>query len=437
MFKTVLPLSSIIGLRFLGLFLVLPVISIYALDLKGSDTLLVGIVIGGYALTQMIFQVPFGIMSDKLGRKGTIITGLLLFCIGSVVCALSPDIFSLMLGRFLQGAGAIGAVVTATISDVVKENERGKAMSLMGGTIAISFAISMMAGPIISAYFGIASLFWITAVAALIPIYVTIKWIPDPPKIAHTYNTKFKVSRILKDVSILKMMLNNFLQKGLMTFAFMIIPITLTKTYHWEFSELWKVYMPAMLGGLIVMGPAAMIAEKYGRFREVLVLGIICFGVAYFFMGKTATAGFFVLGVAIFFIGANMHEPIMQSLTSKFARVYERGAVLGVFNSCGYLGTFIGGILGGAFLQKINLSQISTAILVIVVIWAILIATMPNPAKKRAAYLKLSEISRDKLSSLASNDAIDEWYVNETEAIAVVKYSSNKIKLGELKKLLV
>ena len=144
MIKSVMPLSFIIALRFFGLFIVLPVISVYALSLDGANATLVGIVVGGYALTQVVFQVPFGVMSDKLGRKGTIITGLLLFAIGSLICAIATDIYTLMLGRLLQGSGAIGAVVTAMISDLVKEHERSKAMALMGSFIGLAFAIAMI-----------------------------------------------------------------------------------------------------------------------------------------------------------------------------------------------------------------------------------------------------------------------------------------------------
>ena len=149
MIKSVLPLSAIIALRFLVYFLVLPVISVYAINLEGATTTLVGIVIGGYALTQMLFQIPFGVISDKFGRKGTIVFGLLIFAIGSIICAVSTDIYGLIFGRLLQGAGSIGAVVTAMISDLVKEEQRPKAMALMGSSIAFAFAISMVAGPTI------------------------------------------------------------------------------------------------------------------------------------------------------------------------------------------------------------------------------------------------------------------------------------------------
>ena len=195
MIKTVLPLSMIISMRFLGLFLVLPVISVYALQMENATTTLVGIVVGGYALTQMIFQVPFGFMSDKFGRKGTIIVGLLIFALGSIICAISNDIYTLLFGRFLQGAGAIGAVVTAMIGDLVIEEKRAKAMALMGGSIAMSFALAMVLGPTIGAWAGVSTLFWFTTFLALISIVILITKVPNPPKIVHEYHKKIKYKR--------------------------------------------------------------------------------------------------------------------------------------------------------------------------------------------------------------------------------------------------
>lgn len=435
MFKSVLPLSSIIALRFLGLFLVLPVISVYAINLKGATPTLVGMVIGGYALTQMLFQIPFGIMSDKLGRKGTIITGLLLFAIGSLICAISNDILSLLLGRLLQGAGAIGAVITAMISDLVKEEQRSKAMALMGSSIAIAFAISMLAGPSIGGYFGVQSLFYITLFLALISIYIIIANVPNPPKITHTYNSKTNLNEILGNPNLIKMNLTNFLQKALMTFAFMIIPITLVKNFGWEMSALWKVYLPAMIFGILAMGPAAILAEKKSKFKEILILGIIFFTMSYLIIGFSSNAFSFVIGVVIFFIGFNMHEPIMQSLASKFAKVHQRGLVLGIFNACGYFGTFLGGLLGGIFYEKIPMSTLVIVIAGICILWAIIIYTMPNPAKKKIVYLSLEDYSLEKSGNL-NHQYIDEWYINNTENIIAIKYDNEYLQEEEIKELL-
>ncbi|MGB5791431.1 MFS transporter [Poseidonibacter sp.] len=435
MIKSILPLSSIIALRFLGLFLVLPVISVYAINLEGATTTLVGIVIGGYALTQMIFQVPFGVMSDKLGRKGTIIMGLVLFALGSLICALSTDIYTLMLGRLLQGAGAIGAVVTAMISDLVKEEQRPKAMAVMGMSIAGAFALSMIAGPTLGAAFGVEFLFYITMVLALVSIYVLVKKVPNPPHITHTYNGKINLKEVLFNSNSIKMNITNFLQKGLMTFAFMIIPMVLIKNFQWEMSELWKVYLPAMIFGVLAMGPAAVIAEKKGKFKEILIIGILFFAVSYLIIGMSSSATVFAIGVVVFFIGFNMHEPIMQSLASKFAKVHQRGLVLGVFNSAGYLGTFLGGVIGGIFYEDVSLSTLVIVIAIVCVLWAILIVTMPNPAKKRFAYLSLDEYSLEKSANL-EHKAIDEWYVNNTENVIAIKYDNDILDEEAIKNLL-
>ncbi|MDK2081639.1 MFS transporter [Aliarcobacter butzleri] len=436
MIKSVMPLSFIIALRFFGLFIVLPVISVYALSLDGANATLVGIVVGGYALTQVVFQVPFGVMSDKLGRKGTIITGLLLFAIGSLICAIATDIYTLMLGRLLQGSGAIGAVVTAMISDLVKEHERSKAMALMGSFIGLAFAIAMLAGPLIGGFIGVPVLFYITMFLALISIYILIKKVPNPPIITHTYNDKLRLSDVLGNTNINRMNITNFLQKALMTFAFLVIPIILTKTYGWEKKELWYVYLPAMIFGLLSMAPAAIIAEKKGKFKEILALGILFFIISYLVIGFSSSSVVFVIGVVIFFIGFNMHEPIMQSLASKFAKVHQRGSVLGVFNSFGYLGTFVGGLLGGIMLDNLNLSTFSIIIAVICVLWGILILTMSNPSKTKSVYLNLDEYKLENSGKLNQNDAIDEWYINNTENIIAIKYNDEKISEEEIRALL-
>ena len=435
MIKSVLPLSLIIALRFFGLFLVLPVISVYAINLEGATPTLVGIVIGGYALTQMLFQIPFGVISDKFGRKGTIIFGLLIFAIGSIICAISTDIYTLIFGRLLQGAGSIGAVVTAMISDLVKEEQRPKAMAIMGSSIAFAFAISMIAGPTIGASFGVEALFYITLFLALASIFVLIKLVPNPPQITHTYSKKANLVEILGNPNLIKMNITNFLQKGLMTFAFMIIPITLINNFKWEMSDLWQVYLPGMIFGIVAMGPASILAEKKGKFREILLAGIILFAISYLIIGFSSNSTIFVIGVVVFFIGFNMHEPIMQSLASKFAKVHQRGLVLGIFTSAGYVGTFLGGLVGGAFYESASMGTLVVVIAIVCILWAILIITMPNPEKKKFIYLSLNEFHLENSGKLNHN-AIEEWYINNTENIIAIKYDNEKISEDEIKNLL-
>jgi len=436
MFKKVFPLSSILFLRFLGLFLVLPVLSVYALDLKGATPFLVGVIVGGYALTQAIFQVPFGTMSDKVGRKPTILFGLLIFLVGSLVCAYSTDIYTLMFGRFLQGAGAIGSVVTAMIADLVEEKTRGHAMAIMGGFIAMSFAIAMALGPVVASHYGISAIFFITAILAVVAIIVLFVKVPTPPKIKHIYHEKTKTSDILKDPNLLGMIIINAMQKGLMTAAFVIIPIFLTKPeygFNWDKSELWMVYVPAMIAGLIAMGPAAVFGEKRNIPKQIFMVSIVLFIASFVLMGTTNSSAVFITAVIFFFVAFNMMEPLVQSMISKFAKVHQKGAALGIANSVAYFMTFLGGTFAGLYLDYSGREALGLTIGGIGLLWLIWTALkMQNP--KRYAHLVIPEtdVDFDKLNTLES-EHIAEWFINETENVVVIKYASESLEEDDLK----
>ena len=436
MFKKVLPLSSILFLRFLGLFLVLPVLSVYALDLEGATPFLVGVIVGGYALTQAVFQVPFGTMSDKIGRKPTILIGLLIFLVGSVVCAYSTDIYTLMFGRFLQGAGAIGSVVTAMISDLVAEEVRGKAMAIMGGFIAMSFALAMGLGPVVASHFGISTIFLITAALAVLAIFVLFVKVPTPPKIKHIYHKSAKTSDILKDSNLLNMIIINTFQKGLMTMAFVLIPIILTKPeygFSWEKSDLWMVYVPAMIAGLIAMGPAAVFGEKKNIPKQIFLLSIILFLVSFLIMGYTTSSTVFVLGVVAFFVAFNMMEPLVQSMISKFAKVHQKGAALGISNSAAYFATFLGGTFAGLYLDISDRQTLSLTISTMIVIWLVWTAfKLQNPKRHSHLYIPQDEVDTEKLMKLEHED-IAEYYINETECVIVIKYVKDSMEEDDLK----
>ena len=435
MFKKVLPLSSIIFLRFLGLFLVLPVLSVYALDLEGATPLLVGVIVGGYALTQAVFQIPFGTLSDKIGRKPTILFGLIIFLVGSLICAYSTDIYTLMFGRFLQGAGAIGSVATAMVSDLVEEESRGKAMAIMGGFIAMSFALAMGLGPVIAANFGIASIFFITAVLAVFSMILLFTKVPTPPKIRHIYHNDSKLSDIIKDNNLLNMIVINTLQKGLMTMAFVLIPIILTRPeygFNWEKAELWQVYLPAMIAGLVAMGPAAVFGEKKNIPKQIFLLSIVLFLASFLIMGFTNSSTVFVVGVVFFFVGFNMMEPLVQSMISKFAKVHQKGAALGISNSSAYFATFLGGTFAGLYLDISDRETLAISISVVIVLWLIWTALkLQNPIRHSHLYIDHDDVDLEKLTAL-ENENIAEWYINETQNLVVIKYVKDAIKEEDL-----
>ncbi len=437
MFKKVMPLSAILSLRFLGLFLVLPVLSVYAMQMEGATPLLVGIIVGGYALTQALFQVPFGTMSDRVGRKVTLLIGLLIFFVGSIICALSDSIYLLMIGRFLQGAGAIGSVITAMISDLVAEEIRAKAMSIMGGTIALSFALAMGLGPVIAAHFGVATLFWITALLALLAIGLLFTKVPTPPRIKHIYHNTSSTKEILKDSNLLNMIIINAMQKGMMTIAFVLIPLILTsEPFEWEKAELWKAYLPAMIFGLIAMGPAAIFGEKYNKPKEMFLIAIALFVVAFALMGFSTASGFFVVGVVSFFIGFNMMEPLVQSMISKFAKVHQKGAALGIGNSAAYFATFIGGTLAGLLLDIADRQSLAGGMVVLGVLWFLWTLRLKNPKRYAHLFIPIDQIQMEQLQNFES-EHVAEWYINESEALVVIKYLKEAIDEASLKSTLI
>lgn len=433
MFKKVFPLSSIIGLRFLSLFLVLPVISAYALTLQGATDLLVGVVVGGYALTQAIFQVPFGKLSDKIGRKITILFGLSIAIAGSVICATSDDITMLMIGRFLQGAGAVGSVITAMIGDLVAEDVRAKAMAIMGGTIGMSFALAMILGPVIGGGFdnGVSILFWITAGLSLFSIVVLFTKVPTPPRIVHTYHATANTKNIFSNAQLVVMFSMNFMQKGLMIAAFVLIPKVMVTEFGWNVSELWEIYAPAIVLGLLMMGPAAIFGEKYNKPKEVFLIAIILFILAFLGMGLGGQ-GLFITGVILFFIAFNLMEPLLQSMISKFAPIHQKGTALGWGNTFGYVGSFIAGVVAGLFLS--DRETLGVILAAISLVWLLGTLLMKNPEKTGHLYLHLDEVGTNNYQNF-EHDAVVEWYINDTEDLLIYKYKKEMIELEALKAL--
>ena len=442
MIKQTMPLNFIVALRFFGLFIVLPVLSVYALNMEGATPFLAGVTVGGYALTQAIFQVPFGVMSDKFGRKPVLFFGLIIFIIGSVVAAMSDSIYMLMVGRFLQGSGAIGSVVSAMIADVVKEEQRAHAMAIMGGTIALSFAVAMIVAPVVGGNWGIDKLFWLTAILSVMAIGVLFTAVPKPPKIVHSYSEKeSSFFDVFQDKALVRMYITFLFHSSIMTMAFFIIPIVMTHSiadggFGWEKAELWKVYFPAMIFGFIAMAPAAILGEKYGKGKEIFMISVAIIFLSFIAMGFATTPFIFGVGVVLFFIGFNMFEPLLQSFVAKFAKVHQKGAALGVANTFAYTGIFLGGLLAGYIMQHFDRATLAMVVAGISIIWFIWVATMPSPNNRGNVYLPLDIFDREKVAELTKHEAIVESYVNETEHIAVVKFNKDLIDEDEVRGML-
>ena len=435
--KKVLPLSLIVALRFFGLFIVLAVLSQYALTLEGGTAFLAGVAVGGYAFTQAVLQVPFGVLSDKIGRKKTILIGLLLFAVGSVICAVADNIYVLLLGRFLQGSGAIGSVVTAMIADYVREDERAHAMAVMGMVIAMSFAAAMIIGPIIGGLYSVSALFWLTAFLAVAALAILFTAVPEPPKIVHHYSEEeAKIKEVFKDKDLVRMYITFLFHSSTMAIAFFIIPILMKQKFGMGPEHYWKVYLPAVIFGIISMGPAAVFGEKYHKGKEVFIISILFIAASFALMGFSSSFLPFTIGAVFFFIGFNMFEPLLQSFVSKFAKVHQKGAALGVANTFAYIGIFLGGAIGGLLYQYAKESGVAIAVLIVCIVWIYWIIGMRNPGVRGNLFLNFEEYDKEKLPGLKVMEGITDFYINETEKIIVVKYDKEKLDEDEIKEFL-
>ena len=431
MLKSVLPLSFIIASRFLGLFIVLPVLSLYALNLEGANEFLVGLIVGVYAISQMIFQVPFGALSDKIGRKKALTIGLLVFVAGSIVCALANDIYTMLFGRFLQGIGAVGAVATAMISDFVTEENRSKAMAIMGAFIGLSFTLSMVLGPLLARSYGLSSLFYFSAALSLLCVVLLYTVVPKEIKVSEkAEKVPFGKLFLQKDYMIINF--TSFMQKMLTSIAFLAIPIILVKEYSFESGELYKVYTLGAVLGFLAMGLAGFLGDGKGLSKAILITGTILFGLTYAIFAFSFTLFVFVLGVAIFFVGFNMHEPIMQSTATKFVKSSQKGTALGVFNSFGYLGSFAGGAVGGYILHAFDFKTLAIVCVVLCVIWLVLLFSLNDPRIFKNIYL--SPEASLNLELLNSQKGVVDYYKNEKNQ--VIKFDSRLTSEAALKESL-
>ena len=345
-------LASIFALRMLGLFLVLPVFALEAARLPGGDDpARVGLAMGIYGLTQAFLQIPFGLASDWWGRKPVIVAGLLLFALGSFIAAWAPDLHWLTAGRAVQGAGAISAAVTALLADTTRDAVRTKAMALVGGSIALMFALSLVLAPWLASHIGLHGLFALTGALALAGIAVVLWWVP-PELRAHASPPRGSLLAVLKDPALLRLDLGVFVLHAVQLAMWVALPALLVAA-GLESSRHWQVYLPAVLASFMVLGMTLFPLEKRGYLRAVFlgavgVIGLVQLGLLWtVFSGAAPSLGWLGALLVLFFCGFNVLEASQPSLASRLAPPQARGAALGVYNTLQSLGFFAGGAVGG------------------------------------------------------------------------------------------
>src|SRR5574343_575812 len=377
-------LASIFALRMLGLFLILPVFSVYAKTLPGGDNLaLVGFALGAYGLTQAIFQIPYGIASDYFGRKQVIVVGLLIFALGSFVAAWAPDMTWIIVGRILQGAGAISAAVTALAADLTREEHRTKVMAMIGSSIGLVFAISLVAAPVLYGWIGMAGLFIMTGVLALGAIGLLIKAVPPAPAL-HGH-VKLPLRRVLFDADLLRLNLGIFTLHLIQMAMFVVLPHALVSFGGLPPASHWQVYLPAVIVSFAVMVPAIISAERKDKMRPVFVgavalLACVQFGLFWLHESLWSLA----LWLLLFFVAFNILEATLPSLVSRTAPPAAKGAALGVYNTTQAFGLFLGGALGGYIAQHFGDNAVFATCTGLALIWLVVASSMKFPSRRPA-----------------------------------------------------
>ncbi|MBI4665908.1 MAG: MFS transporter [Nitrospinae bacterium] len=347
--KAIAGLSSVISLRMLGLSFMIPVFSVYATNLPGATTLLAGVAFGIYGLTQAFLQIPFGFMSDKYGRRPVVAGGLFVFGVGSVIAAITTNIYILIAARFLQGAGAVASACFAWIADLTEESRRNTAMGFMGMSVGMGVVGGMVLGPILAAWWGVPFLFWLSAILSAVAITITLGFLKEPPvnqphvSADFELNAKSTLSHALTP-DLIKLDLVGFLVNSTMIATNFYVPLKLKETL--SMGQLWKVYLPlTVLGGLTMMF-SSMRADK-GDPKKIIITALITLTAGFLVMSSSQGFWVVVAGFALFFAGFSVLEATLPAAVSKLANPAHRGSIIGVYNLSQFFGVFIGGALAG------------------------------------------------------------------------------------------
>lgn len=374
-------LSGIFGLRLLGMFVILPVFAIYAERLPGgSDLTLVGIAIGAYGLTQAILQIPFGWWSDRIGRKPVVYIGLVIFAVGSFVAALAPNIYIVILGRVLQGAGAISAAVIAMTADLTRESQRAKAMAMIGSTIGASFALSLIASPWLDRVIGVPGIFALTGVLALGGMVVMWRFIPDPPLTPPAPGRGLKdFWNVLLDPQLARLNWGIFALHAVLMALFIVVPFSL-RDAGLPVEEHWKVYLPVMLGSFVLMLPPIMQAGKPELLRRWFIIAVALLLAGHLALpwlsGNLWLLSLFLL---VFFVPFNVLEAMLPTLTTRLAPAHAKGTAIGLYSTIQFFGTFVGAAVGGILYKYWGSVGVVVLDAVLLAIWLILAFGMRVP----------------------------------------------------------
>jgi MFS family permease len=435
-------LGLLFALRMLGMFMVLPVLTTYGSQLAGATPALIGMAIGIYGLAQALCQIPLGFLSDRWGRVPIIVTGLLLFALGSGVAALSDSIWGILAGRALQGAGAISAAVMALLSDLTREQHRTKAMAIIGMSFGVTFAIAMVSGPILARHFGLSFLFWGIAVLALLGIAVVLWLVPKPA--SHVQNresalVRGSLLRVLREPRLLRLDLGIFCLHVVLMSSFIALPLALESAGLPRETQ-WLAYLWPMLLSFIPVLPVIIYAETFRRMRRTFLGAILLLLACELLLWWAGSREWLLMaGLLLFFIAFNVMEALLPSLVSKEAPAGLKGTAMGIYSTAQFLGVAVGGSLGGFLLGHLGQSGVFFGAALVALLWWLLARLMPEPAYVSSVRLLLSGVALEQRlhlqGSLQRQPGVREVLIVPEEGCAYIKVDTKQTSRLELEAL--
>ena len=446
--RATLSLAAIFSFRMLGLFMILPVFALYASETFGTvPPVLIGLAIGAYGLSQAVLQIPFGMLADRFGCKPVIAAGLVIFALGSVLAATADSIGGVILGRVVQGSGAIAAAVMALAADLTREEHRTKAMAMIGISIGLSFAVSLAAGPILNHWIGVPGIFWLTALLALVGIALLYLVVPDPARHRPHRDTGAVpgfFGQVLRDGQLRRLDGGIFILHCILTASFVALPFALRDFAGVETARHGWVYLPLLLAALAVMVPLVVIAEKRRRLKQVFLaavagIGLAELGLALFHDSLAAI----VLLLLVFFIAFNVLEALLPSLIAKFAPADKKGTAMGIYSTSQFLGAFAGGVIGGHLYGAGGVGGVFGFCALAAALWWAWARTMAPPRYLSSYMISLGE-SRPGASAaeavrrereLLALPGVAEAVVVMEEGVAYLKVDSREVDYERLDRL--
>lgn len=377
-------LAAVYAVRMLGLFMILPVFALYARGLPGVTPFEIGLALGAYGLTQALLQIPFGLLSDRWGRKPLIIAGLLIFAGGSALAAGADSIGWIIAGRALQGAGAIAAVASALLADLTREAKRTVAMLVLGVGIGVSFTAAMVLGPVLAKWVGVPGIFALTALLAVACIPLVLWVVPAAPAPARAHRGVFRnMAAVLADRQLLRLDAGVFILHAILTALFVALPLTLADDLAVDRADHWLIYLPVMLASVALSLPLIQVGERRGHSKAlfvaaVAVLAMAAGGLVWAQQGLVGV----VLGLFAFFVAFNVLEASLPSLVSRVCPYQLRGAGMGVYSSSQFLGAFFGGALGGLAYQWAGATGVFAGAAVAALAWLVIAAGLRAPVAR-------------------------------------------------------